>query len=99
MRTTIPLENTFTGEFLEQAGSDGACNSCPLQQLAYDYRDNDYYTLKIIATSLPPLTRSAGKAYCDPRSQSFSFVSLSTIMPCALLALRSLSGTFLCTRF
>jgi hypothetical protein len=32
--------------------------------------------------------------------QSFSFFSsFNTIMPCALLALRSASGTFLCTRF
>ena len=35
-----------------------------------------------------------------PYSSPFSFFSsLNTIMPCALLALRSISGTFLCTRF
>ena len=44
-----------------QAGSGGACNSCLLQRLAYDYRDNGYSTLKIVAAFAPPLTRSEGK--------------------------------------
>ena len=46
-------------------------SSVSLQRHAYDYRDEDDLTLKIVAAFLPPLTQREGKTHCDPRLSCF----------------------------